>query len=112
MGKERLKMIKEAEITNNCPECFNRDMQITFHQKHVHNRLYHRVTPEITHKIQCNTCKSVIYPVNWTDDIERIFNYYQKMAIPEKTGIRFTPQFFLFLLVLIVPMAFGVYVFW
>ena len=94
MGKEELKVIKEAAITNNCPECFNQDMQITFHQKHIRGRLFHRITNEITHKIRCNTCNSIIYPVNWTEDIERIFDYYQKMATPEKAAIKFTSQFF------------------
>jgi len=102
MKKEKLEVIKEADITNNCPECFNQDMKITFYQKHIYGRLFHRITNEVTHKIKCNKCDSVIYPINWTDDIERIFNYYQKMVSPEKASVRFTALFYLLGISLIV----------
>jgi hypothetical protein len=101
MAKEKLIVIKEAEITNNCPECFNQNMKITFYQKHTYGRLFHRTTSEITHEIKCNTCDSLIYPVNWTSDIERTFGYYQKMVDPKPSSTRFTPFFFIFLLLLI-----------
>ena len=95
MAKEKLKVIKQAEITNNCPECFNQDMVLSFSQKHLYSRFYHKITAEIQHEIKCNKCESVIYPVKWTDDIERIFEYYQKTVVPEKAGIIFTPWFYL-----------------
>lgn len=98
MVKEKLVVLKEAEITNNCPECFNQDMKLTFYQKHLFQRLYHRTTTSITHQIKCNKCKKIIYPVNWTEDIERVFEYYQKMINPEKASIKFTPLFYILIL--------------
>lgn len=98
MVKEKLVVLKEAEITNNCPECFNQDMKLTFYQKHLFQRLYHRTTTTITHQIKCNKCKKIIYPVNWTEDIERVFEYYQKMINPEKASIKFTPLFYILIL--------------
>ncbi len=95
MAKEQLVIIKQAEITNNCPECFNQDMTLSFFQKHLHNRFYHRITSEIQHRIQCNTCGSIIYPVKWTEDIERIFEYYQKTVEPRNPRIRFSALFYL-----------------
>lgn len=94
MARESLEIIKQADITNNCPECFNQNMTLTFYQKHLHNRFYHRITSEIQHRIQCNKCQSVIYPVKWTEDIERIFEYYQKTVQPEKSRTRFTALFY------------------
>ena len=88
MSKEKQVVLKEAEITNNCPECFNQDMRITFFQKHRISRWYYQITGEVTHQIICNTCHSQIYPVKWTDDIERIFEYYQKMVVPKKKRIK------------------------
>lgn len=110
MAKEKLVTIKEADITNNCPECFNQDMRITFYQKHKYGKLYDRTTNEISHSIKCNTCSSMIYPVNWTQDIERIFEYYQKMAAPEKASIRFTRLFYILMLLLVAVVAGGIYV--
>ncbi len=110
MAKEKLVTIKEADITNNCPECFNQDMRITFYQKHKYGKLYDRTTNEISHSIKCNTCSSMIYPVNWTQDIERIFEYYQKMATPEKASIRFTRLFYILMLLLVAVVAGGIYV--
>ena len=109
MAKERFEVLKEADITNNCPECFNQDMKITFQQKHKFGKLYDRTTNEVTHKIKCNKCESTIYPVNWTDDIERTFNYYQKMVTPEKSIIRFTPLFYILLVSLLAVIGLGLY---
>jgi hypothetical protein len=111
MSKEKLVIIKEADITNNCPECFNQDMKIAFFQKHTYGRLIHRTTNEVTHQIKCKKCNSIIYPVNWTDDIEKIFDYYQKMATPHKASIQFTSLFYVLLLFLVVLVGAGVYLF-
>jgi predicted nucleic acid-binding Zn ribbon protein len=109
MTKEKLKSIQEAELTNNCPECFNQDMTLTFYQKHVYGRLYHRITSEISHELRCNKCGSPIYPVKWTDDIERTFEYYQKLLRPERASVRFTMLFYALLLILIAIIAALVY---
>ncbi len=101
MATEKLIVIKEADITNNCPECFNQDMKITFYQKHTHGRFFHRTTSEITHEIRCNTCELIIYPVKWTTDIERIFEYYQKMVQPRPSSTGFTSFFFILILLLV-----------
>jgi len=111
MAEDKYVVIKKANITNNCPVCFNQDMKITFYQKHTYSRLIHRTTNEISHKIQCRKCHSIIYPVNWTDDIEKTFDYYQKMAIPEKASIRFTLWFYGILLLLIILVAVGTYLY-
>ncbi|QLG45648.1 hypothetical protein [Costertonia aggregata] len=111
MAKEKLIAIKEAELTNNCPECFNQELKLTFYQKHRYGKLFHRTTNEVTNQIVCRKCSSMIYPVKWTDDIERIFNYYQKMVQPEKSSLKFTSLFYILLLLLIALIAGGVYVF-
>ncbi|MDE3743020.1 hypothetical protein [Maribacter polysaccharolyticus] len=109
MSKEKLVVVKEAEITNNCPECFNQDMKITFKQKHLTGRLFDRVTKEVTYTILCKKCNSIIYPVNWTEDIERTFNYYQKMVTPEKPAIRFTSLFYIIVISILVLMGTAIY---
>lgn len=105
MAKEKLEVIKQADITNNCPECFNQDMTLFFYQKHLHSRFYHKITSEIQHRIKCNRCDSVIYPVNWTDDIERSFEYYQKTVQPQKAKTSFSIWFYSIWIGLIVITA-------
>lgn len=109
MAKEKLVTLKESDIPNNCPACFNQDLRITFYQKHKYGRFYDRTTNEISHNIKCNKCRSTIYPVDWTDDIERIFEYYQKMADPEKASVRFTSLFYILALLLVALIGAGIY---
>lgn len=111
MATEKLVLIKEADLTNNCPECFNQDLKLTFYQKHRFGKLFHRVTGEVTNHIICNKCKSDIYPAKWTDDIERIFDYYKKMVQPEKTSLKLKPLFYILMLILIALIGAGVYIF-
>lgn len=101
MAKEKKVTIKEADITNNCPECFNQEMRLSFYQKHTFNAFFHRITNEVTHEIQCIKCGSLIYPVNWTPDIERVFDYYKKLVKPSKAKTTFTAIFYI-LIVLVL----------
>ena len=102
MSKEKEVVLKEAEITNNCPECFNQDMRLTFYQKHRISRWYYQITGEVTHQIICNTCNSNIYPVKWTDDIERTFEYYQKMVTPKPKGVRLSRLSYILIISLLI----------
>jgi hypothetical protein len=110
MTKEKLVPIQESGLTNNCPECFNQDITLTFYQKHKYGRLYHSTTSEVSHELKCNKCNSVIYPVNWTEDIERSFDYYRKTVKPKRASIRFTTLFFALLLILICLAGAAVYI--
>jgi hypothetical protein len=98
MAKSKLELIRETHLTNNCPECFNQDLNLKFYQKHLYSRLFHRTTSEISHELTCNTCKSRIYPVGWTPDIERSVEYFQKALEPAKARLEFRPLFFVLVL--------------
>ncbi|AKA34751.1 hypothetical protein [Flagellimonas lutaonensis] len=109
MAKEKQVVIKDVEISNNCPECFNQELRLTFYQRHTSTPFYHRKTKDVTHEIKCKKCYSLIYPVNWTPDIERVFDYYNKLVEPDRPAVRFTTLFFVILLLLIVLVGAGVY---
>lgn len=109
MAKEKNLVLKEADITNNCPECYNQELKLTFFQKHAYNAFYHRTTNEVTHEIKCKKCNSIIYPVNWTPDIERVFDYYNKLVSPDRPSVRFTTLFFIILILMIALVGAGVY---
>ena len=109
MSKEKLMVIKEADLTNNCPECFNQDLKLSFYQKHYASKFAYRVSDQISHQLICNKCNSTIYPVNWTEDIERTFDYYQKMAQPQPASRSFTSLFWILLFGGIAIVAAGIY---
>ena len=111
MAKDKKVIIKEASITNNCPQCFNQELKLTFYQRHTYGRFFDRTTKDIGHEIKCTKCSSLIYPVDWTEDIERVYQYYLKMATPDKASIRFTPMFYILALLLIAIIAAVVYIY-
>lgn len=78
--------IKEVGLNNHCPICYNQEgLRLTFKQKTVENRFYKAVTSKIEHEMVCKNCNNVIYPVNWTDDMERVFDYHKKSGYPAKS---------------------------
>lgn len=109
MVKEKMVVLKEAKLTNNCPECFNQELKLTFYQKHTYGKFYDRTTKDTTHEIKCAKCNSLIYPVTWTEDIERVYDYYRKLVAPKKATITFTSLFYILVLLLITVIAIGVY---
>ncbi len=81
--------IKEVDLNNNCPECFNKEgLQLTFKQQFKETSLYKSLTQEIVHEITCKTCETSIYPIRWTDDIERVFDYHLKAFQPKKSSFK------------------------
>jgi len=109
MAKEKLIVIKEADLTNNCPECFNQDLKLSFYQKHTYGRFFHKTTNEVSNQLVCRKCSSMIYPVAWTDDIERMFTYYQKTVVPEKKSSKPTFLFYILTVIFLIIVAVAVY---
>ncbi len=111
MGKESFEVIREAPLNNNCPECFNQDLTLRFSQRHVSGKFYYRTCPEVRQELQCNTCRNTIYPVQWTEDIERSVAYYTKAVEPARPSIRFSRLFYALLLLGVALVASLAYAF-
>lgn len=89
MATEKLITVKEVSLNNNCPECYNTNgLQLTFKQKFKETSLFKSITTETTQEIDCKTCQTIIYPIRWTEDIERVFNYHQKAFVPKKASLK------------------------
>ncbi|TYB78994.1 hypothetical protein [Bizionia myxarmorum] len=81
--------IKEVAINNNCPECYNTNgLHLTFKQRFKDTRFYKSLTSETRHQLYCKTCETAIYPVTWTDDIDRVFDYHQRAFVPKKASFK------------------------
>lgn len=86
---EKLITIKEVDLINNCPECYNTNgLQLTFKQKFIETSLYRSITNDTTQAIHCKTCSTDIFPVMWTEDIERVFAYQQKAFVPKTASTK------------------------
>ncbi|GAA4280577.1 hypothetical protein [Gaetbulibacter aestuarii] len=86
---EKFIEVKEVNLKNNCPVCYsNEHLQITFYQKIKESKLYKWLTSEVKNEMTCANCESTIYPVQWTDDIERVYDYHRKAFHPNKSTFR------------------------
>ena len=108
--------LKEARLSNNCPECYSNDsMEIVFKQKQKENIFYKFVSPEIFSEITCYNCNTKIFPVMWTDDIENVVSYHKRGIQPQSKSIKLKPfawAFIIFDILLvtgIVLYVFGVF---
>ena len=90
--------VKQVELKNNCPECYsNSGLQLTFKQEFLETTLHKTLTQKISHSLYCNTCETEIFPVQWTDDIERVVNYQQRAVKPRPKSIKLKPLAWVFI---------------
>ncbi|MGB5418531.1 hypothetical protein [Algibacter sp.] len=87
MMVEKLIDVKDVALKNNCPECFSKDgLRLTFRQKIKETKFYKSITSDISYEMNCNNCNSIIYPVQWTDDIDLVFEYQKKAFTPKRAS--------------------------
>lgn len=99
-----------ATLKNNCPECFaNNGLQFTFSQKETSHKLYTKAEKLIDEKLYCNSCNTTIYPVNWDDDIERVYLYNKKQVKAINSNARLTKLGFGLIALGIVIVAIAIY---
>lgn len=113
---EKTITVKKVSLNNNCPECFSKeDLQLTFKQKFIETKFSKSITQDISTQMTCNICSTLIYPVSWTEDIERIYNYQMKAFTPKKASRKYKSLFWIVIgiiaLVVITVIAFSYYIF-
>ena len=81
--------IKTESLNNHCPECFSTEgLQLSFKQKHNETRFYKAMTNDIAYELKCETCNTEIFPVRWTNDIERVVDYKKKAFTPKPKSFK------------------------
>lgn len=94
------KLIRKAELKTNCPECYTNDgLQLEFYQPYVNGRWYKRFLTELSSKIHCTKCETEIFPVSWTPDIERVYDYHRKSTPLHPSERHWKPAGVIFILV-------------
>jgi len=107
---QKTNILHTAKLKNNCPTCFGTDgLEFTFTQDENENVLVHRPDKEIKNSLYCHNCKNAIYPVNWTEDIERVYDYNRKIAETNRQYLKVKPLFYILILVAVLLVAATVY---
>lgn len=87
-----LHTIHTAKVTNNCPECYSTEgLELTFTQQEVQNKLFRYVRKEVKDRLYCKKCDQTIYPVKWTEDIERVHEYNRKLLQTMGLNLKILP---------------------
>ncbi|MAN59974.1 MAG: hypothetical protein CMC08_09095 [Flavobacteriaceae bacterium] len=107
---EREKILHKAKLNNNCPVCYTTEgLELSFTQHITEDRFFERANPLLGEKLYCHTCQGQIFPVNWTEDIERVYEYHKKRASPQSHYMKVKPLFYGVILVGIAAIAAIVY---
>ncbi|MEZ4801213.1 MAG: hypothetical protein R2797_00465 [Gelidibacter sp.] len=94
--------VKEVSLNNHCPECYSTDgLQLTFKQKFVENAFYKAISSDVKQTMHCNTCHTEIFPVRWTEDIERVFEYQQRAFVPKSATFKLKKLTWILLIALV-----------
>ena len=105
-------VLKEAVLTNNCPECYSTEgMILSFKQQRVTTKLLTKTKANVIESINCSKCESQIFPGQWTADIERVYNYHKKTITRISSSINFSPLFYGILFFSVLLVTGGIYLF-
>lgn len=104
-------IIHTAQLKNNCPTCYGNDgLEFTFTQSEKDNLFFKKPSSKIEESLYCHNCKTNIYPVNWTEDIERVYDYNKKLAEISRHHLKVKPLFYILIIVAIIVIAALVYI--
>ncbi|MDX1463190.1 MAG: hypothetical protein R3359_09045 [Marinirhabdus sp.] len=104
--------IHTARLNNNCPTCYKKDgLEFTFTQEKTSTNFYEKAGKSVDSSLYCHSCNSAIFPVNWTEDIERVYEYHYKMAQPMSTSTKIKPLGYLLIIIPIALVAAVIYYF-
>lgn len=109
---EKLITVKEVLLTNNCPECFSKEgLLLTFKQKFIETKFSKSIRPDISTQMHCNICNTEIYPVSWTEDIERVYDYQFKAFTPKKASTKLKRASWILIISILVIIALILFLF-
>ncbi|MBT8273312.1 MAG: hypothetical protein KJO77_05875 [Bacteroidia bacterium] len=81
--------LHSVALNNNCPECYSKEgLQLTFKQRFIENRFYKSITHDTISQLKCSNCDTDIFPVRWTDDIEKVVEYHNKAFTPKPASFK------------------------
>ena len=105
----KTRLLHTARLNNNCPECFGTEgLELEFHQTEKDSFFFQKFSSS-QHQLYCHTCKSEIFPVRWHEDIERVYDYHEKIANSQVQISKTKPILWAFILILEIILIVGIY---
>ncbi|QAA81865.1 hypothetical protein EI546_09090 [Aequorivita sp. H23M31] len=109
---KKTNILHTAKLKNNCPTCFGTDgLELKFTQDEDENAFFHKPNRNISETLYCHNCKNPIYPVNWTEDIERVYDYNKKIAETRRQYLSVKPLFYILIVLAIIVIGALGYIF-
>lgn len=111
--KTEYNILKESTLSNNCPECYSKNsLVLSFKQKKNISKYFINRKGNILESLYCNKCENQIFPGQWTEDIERVYNYHKKTITPILPSSKLTKlSYILLALFLFLLIVIGIYLF-
>lgn len=92
MSSSKYFTLKEARLSNNCPECYSNDgLELTFKQKLKETKLFKAITEDTVCNLYCLKCEVEIFPIRWDDDIDRVVDYHKRALKTKPKSIKLKP---------------------
>lgn len=107
--KDHYVHINTESLSNHCPECFSSEgLQLSFRQKYRETRFYKAVTNDIVYELKCSVCHTDIFPIRWTNDIERVVDYKKKAFMPKPKSFKLKRITWILLITLDILIVLGI----
>lgn len=95
--------VGSKNLTKKCPDCGNSEsLELTFYQKRIESSFATKITNTISGILYCHNTKTEISPVQWSEDIERIFNTEKQRLKLQPKSTKFNKWFYGLLIFLVV----------
>lgn len=108
--KTKTNLLHAARLNNNCPECYGTEgLEFEFSQTEKENLFFKKFSSKIESKLYCHTCKVEIYPIRWTEDIERVYEYNLKLAQANIESSKTKIWFWILMLLVLIIVVGGIY---
>lgn len=105
----KTKQLHAARLKNNCPECFGSDgLEFKFFQTEKETLFFKKSSPK-QEQLYCHTCENEIYPVRWDEDIERVYDYHQKIANSHMQLSKTKPILWALILIICLALIVAIY---
>ncbi|UZO81611.1 hypothetical protein NBT05_03830 [Aquimarina sp. ERC-38] len=105
-------ILKQAKLTNNCPECFANDgLQLSFVKYKQDFRFIERIPKAFKTQMVCYKCNTEIYPGRFTEDMERVCEYHKKTILPTESSVKYKPLFYILIFIIVmISVVVGFYI--
>lgn len=95
--------IGNKNLTNKCPDCKKSEsLELTFYQKRIEGPFSTKITKKVSGILYCHNTKTEISPVQWTKDIEDVFNTEKQRLTLQPKSTKYNKWFYGLLIFLVI----------